>query len=135
MSLKIKGTTAGSATLEAEDSGGDVIVTFPKEGGRVTTDVIWSTTAIDFTAAANHGYFVDCTASAIAGTLPSSPILGDTIWVVDWKSYAFTNNIILNPNGNNFMGAAGNYTINNNNKNIIIVYSDALWGWLIVAGA
>ena len=93
----------------------------------------WDTTAktTAFTAEANKGYFCNTTSAAFTVTLPASPTAGDVIAVKDYANTADTNNITINPNGNNLNGSSANYIINIEGASGEFIYVDATRGWVL----
>ena len=85
----------------------------------------------DFTASAGKGYFVNTASGAVTVTLPSSPIIGDTLSIVDYGGTSATNNIILVANGNKILGSAINKTISTNEVGIVLVFTDSTKGWVV----
>ena len=64
--------------------------------------IAWQSSAktADFTAAANEGYLIDTSSSAITVTMPSSPSVGDTVHLIDYAANAATNSIIVTSSDN-----------------------------------
>ena len=93
----------------------------------------WDTTAktTNFNASSQAGYFVDTTSGAITVTFPASPTAGDVIALKDYALTADTNNIIINPNGNNINGSSSNYIINTEGSAAQFIYVDATRGWVL----
>lgn len=80
------------------------------------------------TASPTVGEHVVCTnAAAVTVTLPASPSAGDRVKVT------FTNGLfsnVINPNGGNLFGAAGNRTVNAAQAAVEFVSVDASTGWV-----
>ena len=85
----------------------------------------------DFTAVAGQGYFVNTTSGAVEVTLPSSPIIGDTLSIVDYGGTSATNNIILAGNGSKILASSINKTIKTNEVGVVLVFTDSTKGWVI----
>ena len=86
----------------------------------------------DFTAVSGEGYLLNTSSAAITVTLPSNPLIGDEIIIVDYSSSASTNNIIINPGSLNIKGANNNLTLDTNEQTARLVYSGSGRGWLLV---
>src|SRR5210317_1830892 len=116
------GTTldATNATVEGISGGADFQTT-PKTAS--------------FTAVSGEGYYVNTTSSAITVTLPASPSAGDLVSIVDYAGTSATNNITINPNSNNFLGATDNIVIKENRAALNLIYADATQGWTLTAYA
>jgi hypothetical protein len=79
-----------------------------------------------------EAFMVDTTSIAITITLPLTPIIGDTVRIMDVAGNASTNNITINRNGKPIMGSASNLTISTDNASIGLVYSDTTFGWRLI---
>tara|TARA_B110000858_G_scaffold110904_1_gene126845 strand:- start:2206 stop:3696 length:1491 start_codon:yes stop_codon:yes gene_type:complete len=85
----------------------------------------------DFTASAGKGYFVNTASGAVTVTLPSSPIIGDTLSIVDYGGTSATNNIIIAGNGSKILASSINKTIKTNEVGVVLVFTDSTKGWVI----
>jgi hypothetical protein len=85
-----------------------------------------------YSIAANDRVFADTTSGAITITLPSSPLTGDQIRVLDLAGTFDTNNLTLARNGNNIMGAAADLVISTENASLGLVYTGATQGWKLL---
>ncbi|QOI69027.1 putative tail fiber protein [Pelagibacter phage Mosig EXVC030M] len=92
----------------------------------------WQTTSSSITVAANDRYFVDTSSSALTITLPSSPLTGDQVRLLDLSGTFDTNNLTVARNGNNIMGAAADLTVSTENASIGLVYTGATQGWKLL---
>ena len=90
----------------------------------------WQVISASRSVASNTKNIVDTTSGAVTLTLPANPAFGDEIRVIDGKGNASTHNIILDRNGNNIEGAAGNLTINSNRTGLGLVFYEASQGWI-----
>jgi hypothetical protein len=107
------------------------VVPLSSSGGNLSWQAVQTS---NFTASAGNGYYVNTTSAAITVTLPASPTAGQSIALVDFAGTFATNNLIINPNGNKFLGATANKKLTTNREAIAIVYVDATQGWLIFDG-
>ena len=78
-----------------------------RQSVKTDTSVINSATNLVST----RHYFVDTTVGSVTVTFPTSPSLGDTIYVSDAYGTWDTNSCIVNPNGEKINGVAGNSTL------------------------
>ena len=83
----------------------------------------------NFTAEKGKGYFVNTSGGAITVTLPSSPLLGDTVAVSDYGGNSATNKITFT-SSNNIQGQSGNRELATDNGSVKLVYSDSTKGWV-----
>jgi len=89
-------------------------------------------TASTLNAVAGRGYFINTTSNACTITLPGSPVIGDTITIVDYASTFASNNVTLNPNGNKIEGATTNGVLSTNDQTHTLIFTDSTQGWKIV---
>jgi hypothetical protein len=82
----------------------------------------------NITISSNNKYFVDTT-SARTLTLPSSPALGDEIYIFDASNNSLTNNITVLPNGNKLNGAIDSLIIDSNGAAVYLAYTGSAFGW------
>jgi len=92
----------------------------------------WTIITTNINAQLRSGYLVDTSVSQITLTLPSSPPTGHPIGIKDFKGNAYTRNIILDPNGENFEGSSENFIIQSDKQGMEIVFSDSDTGWVRV---
>lgn len=86
--------------------------------------------AADNTLAAGGRYFVD-TNGARTLTLPSSPSVGDEIWIFDQTNLAGTNNITVNNGGSLINGVSDTLVIDANGAVATLIYTGSTLGWRI----
>ena len=91
-----------------------------------TTNVV---TGVSVTAKANER--IICTAGSITITLPASPVVEDTIQIIDVSGNAGSANITVARNGQEIQNAADNLVIDINNASPILVYTGATYGWVL----
>jgi hypothetical protein len=82
----------------------------------------------NITLSSNNKYFVD-TSSARTLTLPSSPALGDEIYIFDSSDNSLTNNITVLPNGNKLNGVIDSLIIDSNGASVYLAYTGSTFGW------
>ena len=82
----------------------------------------------NITLTAFNKYFVD-TSAARTITLPSSPTVGDEIYVFDASGTAATYNITIARNGQKINGNAGNLIFNINGGAVSLTYTGTSYGW------
>lgn len=101
----------------------------------IATDWISSIKTAAYTAADSEEIFADTeTVGAWTLTLPATPTLGDRVKVIDAKDNWATDNLTVDPNGENINGAAGNLTANVSGGWFEMVYMDATEGWRVLNG-
>jgi len=112
--------------LYYKNSSGTVVPLTSSSGG-----ITWqSVQSANFTATAGNAYPIDTTSAAITVTLPASPTSGQLIGLLDYAGTFATNNVVVNPNGNNLNGATTSVKLDQNNEGITFVYSGATQGWV-----
>jgi len=131
--LPPKGGLTGQVLAKKSDADNDL--EFIDGGGGGGGGFAWETTALDTVAAeANKGYFVDTTASGSNVGLPVNPAVGDTIGVGDWKGTCSVHSVVILPDtGDLIMGSAEPLVIDNDDRVLTLVYTNATEGWKIVS--
>ena len=82
------------------------------------------------TAAANDR--IVCTAGGFTVTLPASPVVNDTVQIVDATGVFGTSNVTVGRNSEKIQNLAEDLTLNINNTAISLVYTGSTYGWLII---
>jgi hypothetical protein len=97
--------------------------------------LIWqSVQTTSFTAVKGEAYPVDTTSAAITVTLPATPTAGDQVQVVDYAGTADTNQILINPNGEDIEGGTDNLVLRGEREGVILTYIDSTQGWIATSG-
>ena len=91
----------------------------------------WRSTAVSYTVDAGTKLIVDTSSGAVTVTLPTSPIFGDEVKVIDGTGNAGTNNITINRNSNKILGADSDFTLDVNRAAVDLVYYNAAQGWIV----
>ena len=99
-----------------------------RQSVKTDTSVINSATNLVST----RHYFVDTTVGSVTVTFPTSPSLGDTIYVSDAFGTWDTNSCIVNPNGEKINGVAGNSTLSSEYDSKEYIYIGGTAGWRTV---
>ena len=87
-----------------------------------------SSVSSNVTLASNNKYFVDTSTSRTI-TLPSSPSVGDEIYVFDASGSAGAYNITVNRNSNYINGSSSNLIIDVNGGAASFTYTGGSYGW------
>ena len=99
---------------------------------KITFDTTPKTTG--FTAVANTGYFCNTTSAGFTVTLPATPSAGDQVQLVDYAGTFDTNNLTIDPNGEDIIGQASNILVIKDREAITLTYIDSTQGWLSTSG-
>lgn len=132
----IVATSAGAVTNLAVGTNGQVLTAASGQTSGLQWTTIstapWtsSTQSSNFSAVTRNQYFVN-TASAVTATLAASPSLGDEVRIFDATGSAATNNITVNPNGNNLLGSVQNLAINVAYGEATLIYTGSTYGWKV----
>ena len=113
---------------------GDNSITHNKLSPPIRQSVKTDTTVVNSATnlvAPSH-YFVDTTTAPVTVTFPTSPSLGDTIYVSDAYGTWDTNSCIVNPNGEKINGVAGNSTLSSEYDSKEYIYIGGTAGWRTV---
>ena len=87
-----------------------------------------------FTASAGNGYPCDTTSAEFTVTLPATPSAGQQVQLVDYAGTFDTNNLTINPNGEDIEGGAGNLGLTGEREGVILTYIDSTQGWIATSG-
>jgi hypothetical protein len=115
--------TANNSVLQSDTSGNTSWAT-PK-----TFTYTTQTTA--FNAVAFAGYFVNTASGGITATLPSSPVVGDSIRFLDVAKTFDSNAFTVARNGQLIQGDAENLTVTSESAAFELIYSGGTFGWRI----
>jgi hypothetical protein len=126
---------AGTAKIESENPTG------PQSQWSTIAEILaanatggttWSIISSATPAVAGHGYFCDTSSAAFTLTLPTTPTLGDTVYVEDYKANFNVGNLTIAYNGNPIMGLSEDMIVSTLNASFSLVFSDVTQGWRIV---
>lgn len=82
------------------------------------------------TAAANDR--IVCTQGGFTVTLPASPLVNDTVQIVDATGAFGTSAVTVGRNSEKIQNLAEDLSLNINNTALTLVYTGASYGWLII---
>ena len=94
--------------------------------------ITWKIATANTTANSGEGILVDTTTANVHITLNASPMLGNTVRIVDMTGNFAINKCILERNGQKIMGLNENLVISSNNAGIGLVFSNSTHGWRII---
>lgn len=92
----------------------------------------WVEVSSDANVGAGSNILVNTTSGQVTLTLPASPVLSDTVKIVDGAGNCSVNNCIIDPNGNKIMGDTDNFVIASNRESLTLVYYNSTNGWVVV---
>ena len=124
----ITANSANVATLYFND-GTSMATAASGSGG---SGITWKIATANTTANSGEGILVDTTTANVHITLNASPMLGNTVRIVDMTSNFAINNCIIQRNGQKIMGLNENLVISSNNAGIGLVFSNSTHGWRII---
>lgn len=85
----------------------------------------------NYTASKNDRIMTDTSTAAFTLTLPSSPLIWDTIEIWDAGGTHQTNNLTISRNGNNILGLASDFVCDVENAKWTLIYYNTSEGWKI----
>jgi hypothetical protein len=101
------------------------------------TGIAWqSVQTTGFTASAGNAYPCDTTSAGFTVTLPATPSAGQQVQIVDYAGTFDTNNLTIDPNGEDIVGQGSNVvvTLTGDREAITLTYIDSTQGWLPSSG-
>ena len=129
---------AQDLAIDTDGSGLGVVYVDASIGWRVFSEItgtsspmVWGASTASETAVANRGYLAVPTA-AYTLTLPVSPAEGDRVGFRDVAGLASTYAMTIGRNGKNIEGAASDLTVDTDKSGFTLVYSGAVYGWVVV---
>jgi hypothetical protein len=87
-----------------------------------------------FTAVKGNAYPCDTTSAGFTVTLPATPSAGDQVQLVDYAGTFDTNQLIIDPNGEDIEGGADNLALIGEREGVILTYIDSTQGWIATSG-
>jgi hypothetical protein len=117
-------------------AGASIVNNGTATGFGATGAVNWDTTAktANFNAVSKVGYFVDTTSGEITVTLPATPSAGDIVGLVDYAGTFDTNQLIIDPNGEDIEGGTADLVLRGEREGVVLLYVDSTQGWLAISG-
>jgi hypothetical protein len=99
-------------------------------GVGMTTDLTIKTADFSIVAAANYtAYLVSTASNVVTATLPSSPVNGQRVKLIDIGGNAATNNITIARGGNNIQGDVNNLVLSTNRTTAELLFITGS-GWI-----
>ena len=124
-------TTGTIASARIDNNSLSAITALPSGVGGIALQSVQTTS---FTAVAGRGYPCNTTSAGFTVTLPATPSAGDQVQLVDYAGTFDTNQLIINPNGEDLEGSALNLALTGEREGIILTYIDSTQGWIATSG-
>ena len=99
--------------------------------GIAGSDADWTDKASAYTAVTGDALLLDASGGAFTITLPAAAVEDDYIDFADATGHLKDNNVTLDRNGLNIMGAAENLEIDTKNIGFRLTYYNATQGWRV----
>jgi hypothetical protein len=97
--------------------------------------LVWqSVKTADFTAVKGEAYPVNTTSDEIKVTLPATPSAGDQVQLVDYAGTFDSNQLIIDPNGEDIEGQTDDLVLRGEREGVILTYIDSTQGWIATSG-
>jgi hypothetical protein len=137
--FKAPGTVSSSYTLTLPTATGAAGQTLVTNGSGVlsfaSAGLSWqSVQTTGFTAVKGNAYPCNTTSAAFTVTLPATPSAGDQVQLVDYAGTFDTNNLTIDPNGEDIEGGASNLRLTGEREGVILTYIDSTQGWIATSG-
>jgi len=100
-------------------------------GGGGSTGYTYAEANANLTATVNTKYIVNTNSANLTITLPSSPVLGDEVGIIDGTGNASIHAITIGRNGGNIQGEASDMTVTTNRSAFTLVYYNVAQGWIL----
>jgi hypothetical protein len=121
-------TNSASGTDDVKIADGNSITVTRTDDSTITIDYVHNAQSAtsNVNATANQYISVDTSSGAVTITLPATTTAGDFVVIAD-NGNATTNNITIDPNGNNINGFAGNKTVSVDYTIVTLVSDGTDW--------
>lgn len=139
--LKIKETTTPTATADygkfycqsnnkayfQDGAGSEHELAFAS----TSTLITWNVLNSGDTLSPSNGYFCDTSSAGFTVTMPATPSIGDTVYIVDLaRTFSDTNKeLTINFNSEKHEGETGTYIANISGARLQWTYSNSTYGW------
>ena len=100
-------------------------------GGTPWTEVVGDGSTV-VTAESNQRFLVNTQTGTSTIQLPASPLVGDSVTMLDLAGTFATNNLTVDRNGNDIMNLAEDMTVETNHAGFTLVYTGVTNGWKLV---
>ena len=115
----------------------NVIYTNPTDGWRVYIETSnesdngseWIIKTANYLAEINNKIMADTSSSSFIITLPLAPLNGFEVTIVDHSGTWFTNNLIVNGNGENIDSGSSNGVYSISSSKVVFIYTNSTIGW------
>ena len=93
--------------------------------------IAWQDLTTTATATVGDAYMVDTSGGAFTLTLPPTPVVGDTVWIVDAKGNFATTSLTVDGNSENIHRQSATVVMNIDDISKALIYHNTADGWII----
>lgn len=124
-------STGSAGKLVKTDSNGKIDRSLLVDSWSTSIQVAAAGGATNYTASSRDEIFTDTLTNSdtMTITLPSSPVIGNRVKIIDGKNDWSANNVTIDRNGSNIDGLSSDFTLNVGGSWIEFIYMDATEGW------
>jgi hypothetical protein len=116
--------TDGNLTLPGNS---EISINYANGSALLKSEPSFDAKTTDFNALSGHRYGIDTSNGTVNATLPSSPVVGDAIYFIDFGGVFSTNNFNILRNGKTIMNQTSDLTVSKDGERFGLAWSGATW--------
>jgi hypothetical protein len=116
--------TDGNLTLPGN---GEISINYANGSALLKSESSFEAKSTNFNALSGHRYGIDTSSGIVNATLPSSPVVGDAIYFMDFSGAFSTNNFNILRNGKTIMNQTSDLTVSTDGQSFGLAWSGATW--------
>ena len=116
--------TDGNLTLPGNN---EISINYANGSSLLKSEPSFDAKTTNFNALSGHRYGIDTSSGTVNATLPSSPVIGDAIYFIDFGGAFSTNNFNILRNGKTIMNQTSDLTVSKDGERFGLAWSGATW--------
>jgi len=116
--------TDGNLTLPGNN---EISINYANGSSLLKSEPSFDAKTSNFNALSGHRYGIDTSNGTVNATLPSSPVIGDAIYFIDFGGAFSTNNFNILRNGKTIMNQTSDLTVSKDGERFGLAWSGATW--------
>jgi hypothetical protein len=116
--------TDGNLTLPGNN---EISINYANGSSLLKSEPSFDAKTSNFNALSGHRYGIDTSNGTVNATLPSSPVVGDAIYFMDFGGAFSTNNFNILRNGKTIMNQTSDLTVSTDGQSFGLAWSGATW--------
>jgi len=116
--------TDGNLTLPGN---GEISINYANGSALLKSESSFEAKSTNFNALSGHRYGIDTSSGIVNATLPSSPVVGDAIYFMDFGGAFSANAFSILRNGKTIMNQTSDLTVSTDGQSVGLAWSGATW--------